>query len=421
MRLFNTGTYEVGEPEYAIIQRYAILSHRWHAKEISYQHLESAEKIAESINLPHFAKIRSACAKAASLGYQWLWIDTCCINKQDNAELTESLNSMYKWYRQASECLIYLSDVDHTVAKGPTPFAVAAADESEVRESQWFTRGWTLQELLACKTARFYDVNWDEIGTKDTLAPDLQRITHIEAGYLDHRKSLQLASIATKLSWVCDRITTRPEDRVYSLVGLFDVYLPIQYGEGLKKAFRRLQLELLTTPDESLFAWTLPGPSWEPPPGYDSDEYGLLAPSIECFGKSGGVTHVNKEDYRPRSAAGYSMVQTGVMFPVPTIEFEKKVWNWYTISGLFVPPATIPLLAYAERRRNKFGFPLTLNCWNVNNGRVGAPVRIWIRKGDESSHFAVWRRFRCDEWILGTQAAKWRRSGPVTELAVAQP
>ncbi|KAK6435197.1 hypothetical protein LTR95_008617 [Oleoguttula sp. CCFEE 5521] len=410
MRLLDTGTYEVGDPQYSITERYAILSHRWHAKEISYQQLESAEKIARSITLPHFAKIQSACAKAASLGYQWLWIDTCCINKQDNAELTESLNSMYKWY-----------NVDHITAKGPTPFAVAATDESKVPESEWFTRGWTLQELLACKTARFYDVNWDEIGTKATLALDLQRITRIEAGYLHHRKSLHLASIATKLSWACDRVTTRPEDKVYSLVGLFDVYLPIQYGEGLKKAFRRLQLELLTTPDESIFAWTLPGLSWEPSLGYDSDEYGLLAPSIECFGKSGGVTHINKEDYRPRSAAGYSMVQTGVMFPVPTIEFDKKVWNWYTISGLFMPPATIPLLAFAERRRNKLGFSLTLNCWNVDNGRVGAPVRLWIRKGDESSHSEVWRRFRCDEWILGSQAAKWKRSGPVTELAVAQP
>jgi hypothetical protein len=149
---------------------------------------------------------------------------------------------MFQWYRRAEVCYAYISDVSMA-----EPYDEA---QKSFRWSKWFTRGWTLQELLAPQWMEFYDKNWEEIGTKSSLADLITSITGI-----NHLFNFEDACVAQKMSWASRRETTRVEDQAYCLMGLFDVHMPLLYGEG-RKAFLRLQLEILNkTDDESLFAW----------------------------------------------------------------------------------------------------------------------------------------------------------------------
>lgn len=184
---------------------------------------------------------------------------------------------MFEWYRRAEVCYAYLSDVSWTNS-------TRGSNEVDFRNSKWFTRGWTLQELLAPQWVEFCDKNWREIGTKSSLAELITLTTGIT-----HLFNFEEACIAQKMSWASRRETTRVEDRAYCLMGLFDVHMPALYGEG-KKAFLRLQLEILSkSDDESIFAW------------YDSsgNKSGLLAPSPERFRKSGNIKRGNFDAKRP--------------------------------------------------------------------------------------------------------------------------
>jgi hypothetical protein len=184
---------------------------------------------------------------------------------------------MFEWYRRAEVCYAYLSDVSW---KNST----RGSNEVDFKNSKWFTRGWTLQELLAPQWVEFYDKDWGEIGTKSSLADLITSTTGIT-----HLFNFGEACIAQKMSWASRRETTRVEDQAYCLMGLFDVHMPPLYGEG-KKAFLRLQLEILSkSDDESIFAW------------YDSsgNKSGLLAPSPERFRKSGNIKRGNFDAKRP--------------------------------------------------------------------------------------------------------------------------
>jgi hypothetical protein len=146
---------------------------------------------------------------------------------------------MFRWYKNAQVCYVYLSDV--TV-------------ETEFHSSRWFTRGWTLQELIAPSNITFYDKDWDDVGTKQELGNYISDITGIDLGVL-RGQDLELVSAAKKMSWAALRQTTRTEDVAYCLLGIFDVNMPLLYGEG-KKAFIRLQEEIMkVSSDQSLFAW----------------------------------------------------------------------------------------------------------------------------------------------------------------------
>ncbi|TBU53835.1 heterokaryon incompatibility protein-domain-containing protein [Dichomitus squalens] len=193
-------------------------------------------------------KIRQACRVARKAGYRYLWIDSCCIDKTSSSELSESINSMYQWYGRANVCFAHLADV-------PSDDDPRAA-QSAFRRSRWFTRGWTLQELIAPLNVIFLSDDWNVIGTKLTLVSPIEDITSIPAEALLHTKSLDDFSVAQRLSWAAKRATTRVEDQAYSLLGTFDITMPTLYGEG-ERAFRRLQEEIVRrVPDQSLFAWT---------------------------------------------------------------------------------------------------------------------------------------------------------------------
>ncbi len=302
MRLLHTSTLEL-ETFQRECPPYAILSHTWEANEAAFVTFLPKPRWRRPLSLVlkrKYPKVVQACALARSKGYEWIWIDTCCIDKSSSAELSEAINSMFKWYQKAQVCFAYLVDVPHVPRGSPGSSQVTLTDDiaSSLAGARWFTRGWTLQELIAPSEVEFYDQSWSLIGTKTSLAPALEEITGIPAGMFSPawhslcagglaQQSLHLASVAQRLSWAAGRETTRPEDLAYCLMGLFEVHLPPLYGEGLPKAFARLQAEIArNTNDQSLFAWG----SWFDPEGCEKLLcYSLFAEHPNCFAAAGLV------------------------------------------------------------------------------------------------------------------------------------
>jgi len=219
---------------------YAILSHTWAAdnsQEVTFAEVETEEgqkKVG-------YEKIRFCAEQARKDGIEHFWVDTCCINKTNLVELSEAITSMYRWYQEAVKCYVYLSDVscpqqDH---KGDS----YALWGSQFQASKWFTRGWTLQELLAPKTVDFYSCEGSWLNNKTTLAHQIHQITGIPVDAL-HNSSLTQFPMSERMRWAERRQTKKPEDRAYSLFGIFNVPIPVMYGEGEKNAFRRLQREI---------------------------------------------------------------------------------------------------------------------------------------------------------------------------------
>lgn len=246
MRLLNVKTRTL-EQYFNNIPNYAILSHRWGEEEVTLQDLSApAYQLMRG-----YAKVNGFCVLAAEYGFDYVWIDACCIDKTSSAELSEAINSMFRWYENASACYAYLDDV----GRGPADESQPDVD-GEFKKSLWFTRGWTLQELLAPKCVLFYDKFWRQFGDRYSLAADINAITNIPISYLRREQDFRTASIAVRMSWAAYRETTRIEDRAYALLGIFNVNMPLLYGEG-DRAFERLQLELLKlNTDESVLAWS---------------------------------------------------------------------------------------------------------------------------------------------------------------------
>ncbi|KAI0645144.1 heterokaryon incompatibility protein-domain-containing protein [Trametes meyenii] len=281
---------------------YAILSHVWKKGEQSFQEVQDLLRQDGLPHIPHLAsKIHNCCELAQAHGYQWLWIDTCCIDKTSSAELSEAINSMFAWYASAQVCYVFLHDV-------PKPVTDADADAlarhgAAFRASEWFTRGWTLQELLAPDSVVFLSKTWTVLGTKASLARLLEEITGIDADVLTFRKKLTDVSIARRMSWASKRRTTRIEDEAYSLMGIFGVSMPTIYGEG-RRAFQRLQGEIIKqSADQTIFAWgdriPLAAFPWRPqrtPPfhGFDPGSY-LFASSPADFAGSADIVPISMD------------------------------------------------------------------------------------------------------------------------------
>ncbi|KAI1260722.1 HET-domain-containing protein [Xylariaceae sp. FL1019] len=301
MRLINCRTLSL-EEYIEGIPPYAVLSHTWSDGEVSLQDLSNLSTTAE---LPGYRKITQTCSRALQQGIEYAWIDTCCIDKTSSAELSEAINSMFAWYRNAIVCYAWLSDYspdedfDITSAEMILSFEAretvaeqtkACSDgervsvsefemkngiselemrkkinEVEVRsrinkglkQCRWFSRGWTLQELVAPSKVEFLDTNWEFFGSKAELAPILSYITGIDTAVL-RGGSLNDVLVGRRMSWAANRQTRRVEDMAYCLLGLFDINMPLLYGEG-QKAFTRLQEEIIrSSNDLSIFAWTAP-------------------------------------------------------------------------------------------------------------------------------------------------------------------
>ncbi|KAF5546691.1 vegetative incompatibility het-e-1 [Fusarium napiforme] len=249
MRLINSRTLRL-EESYgaATFKKYAILSHTWGADgdEVTFQDWQDPRVAATKLG---YHKVIKACAMAQKHDLDYIWIDSCCIDKSSSAELSEAINSMYVWYRDAEICYAYLADVSPSEGKlGYQP--------EELRNSRWFTRGWTLQELLAPRKLWFYSCDWTKLGTKKSLANEVSAITGIDIPHLTMERPISSASIAKRMCWLSRRTTKRIEDLGYCMLGVFDINMPLLYGEG-GKAFTRLQEELIrVSNDQTLFCWT---------------------------------------------------------------------------------------------------------------------------------------------------------------------
>ncbi|KAH6612423.1 heterokaryon incompatibility protein-domain-containing protein [Boeremia exigua] len=211
---------------------YATLSHVWGSNEISYEDI-SRTTLPVPVPIEHkheaSAKLIGCREQARKDGIKYLWIDTCCINQPNHSELSEAINSMFHWYQKSKVCYVYLADI-------------GVGDD--LAASRWFLRGWTLQELIAPQDVRFFNQDWQPIGNKKDLALTLSKITRIPQDFLMGR-DLEEASIAQRMSWASKRETSKEEDLAYCLFGIFDIQMPLLYGERLHAAFRRLQLEIL--------------------------------------------------------------------------------------------------------------------------------------------------------------------------------
>ncbi|KAF4885730.1 Vegetative incompatibility protein HET-E-1 [Colletotrichum fructicola] len=210
---------------------YVILSHTWvEGEEVSFQEMS---QIAEGIS--HIAKWKS--------GYRKIW-ETC--RQTSSAEVTEAINSMFRWYRDAAVCIAYLSDYT----------CVDSSYMGDMKYCSWFTRGWCLQELIAPKYLVFYDKMWKEFGSKAGLAQLIASITRMDEPVLQDHTAMYSLPVAQRMSWASNRITTRVEDIAYCLLGIFDIHMPMLYGEG-EKAFVRLQEEIIRRfNDTSIFLFS---------------------------------------------------------------------------------------------------------------------------------------------------------------------
>ena len=300
---------------------YAILSHRWaeEAKdEVSFKDLSTGIQQ----NTKGWSKVIESRKIAKAHGIDWIWIDTCCIDKRSNTELSEDLNLMYTYYARAKECYAYLYDV---VWKPKGSGSRLTRESSSETPSNWFTRGWTLQELLApgtpCKsndeapsitisTMVFFDQNWTEIGQKADadLCTEISQHSLIRPEYISSPGTHKNASIAMKMSWATRRSTEKLEDRVYSLFGIFGLQMPVLYGEGEANAFMRLQLELIAlSDDQSIFAWVKSSRYGEP------DPCGMLATSLDDFKNSNEIVNFPIKD---KEKPLYEMTKEGLAFHV---------------------------------------------------------------------------------------------------------
>lgn len=291
MRLLDVKTLSLKEFT-GNVPPYAILSHTWH---------EGEEVILQELGIPEarlksgFKKIECACEQAAKDGLSWVWIDTCCIDKSSSHELSEAINSMFRWYKDSKICYVYLEDV--------------APDGSNLKDARWFTRGWTLQELIAPGSVILYSRDWEYLRTKSEFAWSLEKITGIDRKVLLDASRIREVSVARRMFWASKRTTTRAEDQAYCLLGIFNAKMPLLYGEG-DQAFIRLQEKIMEESiDQSIFAWS---------PTSTSDNSGCFAGSPKGFSLAADMEPVSFK------VEPYHMTNKGLSIRLPLL---AKAWE----------------------------------------------------------------------------------------------
>ena len=331
MRLLDTTTLRLRTFHEPRLPEYAILSHTWISDEdeVSLQELRSLNDNALSCQCGKdsrdertrekegYAKIVSFCRLAKQDGFDFAWVDTCCIDKANSTELSEAINSMYRWYRTSKTCYVYLADVPPVDRLADEPFSL-------FKGSRWFKRGWTLQEMLASQRLKYFARDWNLIGVTvrgnhsnqlfsvpvencqctvifpgtRCVEPEVAEASGIRLEHLStfdpQSTGSDYVSVAERMSWAANRETTRLEDVAYSLLGIFNIDMPLMYGEG-QKAFMRLQEEIIKhSVDKTILAWdrndlyiNLIKHSGDNQNGtWDHDDYSidqLLAPSPQYF------------------------------------------------------------------------------------------------------------------------------------------
>lgn len=328
MRLINIRTLQLTSFDEA--PPYAILSHRWTDQEMTFERfMKPAQRTGPGFNkIERFCKLLRKASFYSSMSLdpvEWCWVDTCCIDKRSSAELSEAVNSMARWYMNATVCVAHLGDVSSLDAQ-------ADHRETQLGQSTWFTRGWTLQELLFSSYIMFYDRDW-------SLVPGFNKRTRSGAlalslicGVPEHclldSQFVYKESVADRMSWASRRQTTRPEDEAYCLLGLFNINMPLLYGEGSSRAFFRLQKEIIERyDDETIFAWL----ELKPEPNRPQREImPILAPHPSWFVKRMRLsTHpapfVARSPYRITNR-GLAIVSAAVEFSdIPPLNGERAL------------------------------------------------------------------------------------------------
>lgn len=327
------------------IPPYAILSHTWGTEddEVNFSDINDGRGTTK----PGYRKIEFCAEQAARDDLEFFWVDTCCIDKSSSAELAEAINSMFRWYRESARCYAFLQDVS---THGPQ----AIEQELAFQKSRWFTRGWTLQELLAPKHVDFFSAEGHHLGDKSTRAQEITRATGIPIEAL-REKPLSDFSVDQRMMWAKGRETTRDEDMAYCLMGLFEVFMGLLYGEGQERALLRLQKEIRSyqkahpryrqgessdTIQRNYFRWALQIPTMLQE---TNDQFRLLMADSRTSGepdliavKKKGTTRQNIEINVLYGAHGYQNIMLRILTPDFTplddrwddqLDFVVTDWN----------------------------------------------------------------------------------------------
>ncbi|KIJ13645.1 hypothetical protein PAXINDRAFT_135901, partial [Paxillus involutus ATCC 200175] len=230
---------------------YAMFSHRWGDHEPDFRQMLDQSRGVKPPAGEGYEKLLRFCEKAVfDYDCKYVWSDTCCINKESSTELEEAIRAMYWWYRDASVCIVHLA---------------RSSSIKDFSNEPWFTRGWTLQELLAPRRIRFYGRDWKPIclESKDRYVNDKQNdsilvaISNLtEIPQNDLRKfSPSCNRVSEKMRWAAKRTTTKVEDVAYSLIGIFGVSMQIGYGEKALAFHRLMEAIAHKCTEPWFFAW----------------------------------------------------------------------------------------------------------------------------------------------------------------------
>ncbi|RMY13029.1 hypothetical protein D0868_02241 [Hortaea werneckii] len=365
---------------------YAILSHTWEDDEVLFKDMDDLERAKAKSG---WQKIEYVCRQALNDGLERAWVDTCCIDKSSSAELSEAINSMFKWYECSEVCYVYLCDLtmtatlrdDHPMVMGwlevaenlfqhlwedhemyfraVTSVTISAGrihdgihgrpcNESVISlidtlgafsRAKWWSRGWTLQELLAPRNIVFMDQHWQQIARLPELVVTVSTISKVDVGVLLKTAPLQSRCIAERLSWASKRSTTREEDTAYALLGIFDANMPLLYGEG-SRAFKRLQeIISLRSNDLSIYAWLNP---------LLVDDHLTFAASPSYFASFNAV---RKRSSGP--STGVTTSSVGVTLTSPVIWSNSAFWIDLGCYDKFTPNLQMVLMVEPRERISK--------------------------------------------------------------------
>lgn len=389
MYLIHTSTIRLHEFLGDKVPKYAILSHTWEDEEVSFNDMQSLE-LSQLRQKRGFQKIEYTCAEARKRGLRWAWVDTCCIDKASSAELSEAINSMYTWYQRSEMCFAYLSDVPKD--ENPRPM------QSSFRLSRWFSRGWTLQELIAPAQVIFYGANWSFIGDKLLLCMVLEDTTGIPSDLLLGYKGMESFSIAQRMAWASKRRTTRVEDTAYCLMGLFDINMPLLYGEGVK-AFRRLQEEIIKqTDDQSLYAWTV-----EPLSRMAWTLGSVLATSPADFERSSQIHHLHEELGDPSVVTKKGVHVHAPLLPIRSYPKDRILYKYCGRSA--VPGLTLykmPLNCVFHQER------VCLTVMRIDSAALVSPASEVTNAPEKSSAGHMFVRILLPTWDTEEENPRFR-------------
>ncbi|KAJ8519460.1 hypothetical protein ONZ45_g3573 [Pleurotus djamor] len=266
--------------------RYAILSHTWANRELGFRdvNVEGGMGVGSLEKKEGYAKLDGMCRVAGEFMCRYVWFDAVCIDKSNTMEMEETIHSMWKWYQNAYICIVHLSNTNLKLPSYPANSSVSPtgprrrgdSKRKQLKEDPWFRRGWTLPELLAPKRIKFYLGDWTKMDQRVGRRFDICRVQEegfdFGAEYVQFLRlvadaatvpvcavkqfSLRTHSAPEVFHWISKRITTRPEDLSYCLMGMLDIHIPIIYGEGHENAFYRLQSACLqSSPSRLIFHW----------------------------------------------------------------------------------------------------------------------------------------------------------------------